>query len=131
VAVISYLEYSKRDLKYAHDMFSLGNYDPCGRFCQQSIEKKLKHYIEKNGTAENMLMLHTHNLVKLYNAVCELSKTKPDRATRGDLYQLTVYYFDTNYPSEENIELTREMAKEAVEIAERINDWVDLLKDNP
>ena len=128
MAVVSYLEYSNRDLKYARDMFGLKNFDPCGRFCQQSVEKRMKHFIETNGTNGDILLLHTHNLVKLYNKVCALAGVTPDRATRGDLYQLTMYYFDTNYPSEDNIELTHEMAQEALEITERINAWLDLLK---
>jgi HEPN domain-containing protein len=125
VAIVSYLEYSNRDLKYAHDMLKLKNYDPCGRFCQQSVEKRFKHFIEINGTTDDIPLLHTHNLVKLYNRVCAITQTQPDRATRGDLYQLTIYYFDTNYPSQENVELSREMAEEAVDIAMRVNNWID------
>ena len=131
MAVISYLEYSDRDLKYARDMLTLENFDPCGRFCQQSVEKRLKHFIEKNGTTNDLTILHIHNLAKLYVRVCELSDKKPDRAVRGDLYQLTTYYFETNYPSEDNIELTKDMAEEAVKIAEYVNEWVDSLGNNP
>jgi HEPN domain-containing protein len=127
VAVISYLEYSNRDMKYAADMLKLENYDPCGRFCQQSVEKRLKHFIEKNGNTNDLTILHSHNLAKLYTRVCEISGVKTDRAVRGDLYQLTTYYYDTNYPSEDNIELTNEMAEEAVKIAGYVNDWVDSL----
>ena len=127
MAVISFYEYSVRDMKYAYDMLKLGNYDPCGRFCQQSVEKRFKHFIEKHGTSDDFKLMHTHNLVKLYLKVCVFSKSVIDRAVRGDLYQLTAYYFDTNYPSEDNIELTEEMAEEAVKIAEYVNSWVDSL----
>jgi len=127
VAVISYLEYSNRDMSYARDMLTLGHYDPCGRFCQQSVEKRFKHYISKNGTADNIKLMQTHNLSRLYKTVCELSKHGIIRSVLGDLYKLTTYYFETNYPSEDNIELTKEMAQEAVKICEYVNKWVDSL----
>ena len=125
MAVVSYLEYSNRDMKYAYDMLKLENYDPCGRFCQQSVEKRFKHFIETSGTTDDISLLHTHSLVKLYNRVCELTGIQPDRVVRGDLYQLTIYYFDTNYPSQDNVELSKEMAEEAIEIAVRVNNWLD------
>ena len=127
MASISYLEYSNRDMKYAKDMFSLENYDPCGRFCQQSIEKRLKYYIEQKGTTDDLRLLHTHTLARLYYRVCQLAGLEIDKIMRGDLYQLTTYYFDTNYPCEENVELTQEMAEEALDIAVKVNNWVDSL----
>ena len=127
MAVISYLEYSNRDMKYAKDMFSLENYDPCGRFCQQSIEKRMKHYIQLNGTSDDLVWLNTHSLAKLYARMCELTGQKVNKGIRGELHQLTTYYYDTNYPSEENIELTKEMAKEALDVTAKVNGWVDSL----
>ena len=127
MAIISYLEYSNRDMKYARDMFLLKNYDPCGRFCQQSVEKRLKYYIENHGTTDDIPLLHIHSLSKLYYRVCEMADCNVSKVTRGDLHQLTTYYFDTNYPSAMNVELTEEMAKEALDIAEKVNAWVDSL----
>ena len=128
MAKISYLEYSNRDFKYANDMFKCENYDPCGRLCQQTVEKRLKHYIEHNGNGRDKLILLTHNLGVLYERVCELASVAVDNAVVGQLSRLTRYYFDTNYPKEEgNIELTKEMAVEALEVALRTNDWVDQL----
>jgi len=126
MATISYLEYSDRDMKYARDMFSLANYDPCGRFCQQAVEKRMKHYIEHNGTVDDLSLLHTHALVKLYSRICEIKKIPVNKKTRGDLYQLTSYYFDTNYPAEDgNVELTEAMATEAITIMLDVCNWVD------
>ncbi|MCL2349890.1 MAG: HEPN domain-containing protein [Defluviitaleaceae bacterium] len=125
MAAISYLEYSNRDYKYATGNFSLEYYDPCGRFCQQSAEKRMKHYIELNGNPNDMLILNTHNLGRLYDRVCALAGVASDSATRGNLSKLTDYYFDTNYPKELNIELTKEMAAEALEIAKSFNEWMD------
>ena len=131
MAVISYLEYSNRDAKYARDMFFLGNYDPCVRFCQQSVEKRLKYYIEQHGTTDDLPALHIHSLSRLYYRVCEIAGSDVNRATRGDLLQLTTYYFDTNYPSEMNIELTQDMAQEALDIMTKVNNWVDALLSPP
>jgi len=126
MAKIDYYEYSKRDAKYARDMFSLKNYDPCGRFCQQSIEKRFKYYLELNGTADDIYIFSTHNLGKLYERICKLSKSGVNKSIKGDLSTLTDYYFDTNYPQEEgNTELTEEMAKEALDIMDVVNAWVD------
>ena len=127
MAIISYLEYSNRDARYAHEMFKAECFDPCGRFCQQSIEKRFKHYINKNGTAEDMYILTTHSLVKLYTRVCELAGVSADKAVKGDLATLTDYYFDTNPKEDGNIELTKAMAAEAMEVATTVNKWVNLL----
>jgi len=125
MASISYLEYSNRDKKYAIDMYKCENYDPCGRFCQQSVEKRLKYFIEQHGNTDDIPILHIHSLSKLYYRVCEIVGCEVDKVMRGDLHQLTTYYFDTNYPSEMNIELTKEMAQEALDIMESVNTWVD------
>ncbi|MCL2287201.1 MAG: HEPN domain-containing protein [Firmicutes bacterium] len=125
--LISYLEYSNRDMKYARDIFSLGDYDPCGRFCQQSVEKRLKYYIEQHGIPNDKRLLHLHSLTNLYQRVCELAGCQVDKKTKDDLHKLTDDYFNTNYPSKNDIELTEEMAIEAMEIAETVNSWLDSL----
>lgn len=125
MAKVSYLEYSNRDFEYAKGVFPLGFYDPCGRFCQQSVEKRFKHFIELNGEAEDLKFLHTHNLGRLYVKICEMSGIAPAADFRGWLAQLTDYYFDTNYPKDINIELTEDMAQEALQITEKINNWLD------
>ncbi len=127
MATISYLEYSKRDEKYAKDMFSLGNYDPCTRFCQQSVEKRFKHYIEKYGEPEHYKILTTHKLVALYSVTCEIARIEKDISLYKELFMLTAYYFDTNYPQEANIEATKEMAEDAINLMEQINTWIDSL----
>ena len=130
MATINYLEYSQRDLKYAEGMFSLGYFDPCGRFCQQSIEKRLKHYIELYGTTDDFKFFHTHNLGRLYVKVCEISKSAANPIFRGWLAQLTDYYFDTNYPCAIHVELTEDMAWEALDITRQVNEWVDNVLEN-
>ena len=126
MAKISYLEYSNRDYKYANDMFFLENYDPTGRFCQQSIEKRMKYFIELHGTSEDIFLLQTHNLAKLYDRICKIKGIGINKETRCDLSILTDYYFDSSRPQEQgNAELTQEMAKEAIEIMKKMNSWVD------
>ena len=128
MATISYLEYSNRDFRYAEGNLSLGFYDPCGRFCQQTVEKRLKYFIEQNGSSEDQAILYIHNLIKLYDRVCEISGVGKDASIRASLGKLTVYYFDANYPQKGgNIELSEEMAEEALEIARTVNAWVDRL----
>ena len=124
---ISYLEYSNRDMKYAHGMFELGFYDPCGRHCQQSVEKRMKHYIELKGTPEDLYFLGTHNLRRLYEKVCLIADVKINQIFKSQLSDLTDYYFDTNYPKDFNIELAEEDARVAIDSAATINDWIDSL----
>ena len=125
MASITYLEYSNSDIKYARDMFDCGNWDPCGRYCQQSVEKRMKHYIEKNGDRGDIALLGAHALVPLYRRVCEIAGAHVDKTVRGDLYELSSYYFDTNYPKKINIELDRDMACEAIRIMDDMNKWID------
>ena len=124
---ISYLEFSNRDRKYAHDMFKLENYDPCARFCQQSVEKRFRHYVELAGSPEDIMFLSTHNLRRLYEKVCQIAGAAVTRERQGEMAILTDYYFDTNYPQDINVELTKEMAEEAIDIMENVNAWVDAL----
>ena len=125
MATISYLEYSNRDAVYAKGNFEMGYYDPCGRFCQQSIEKRLKHYIELHGGPEDLKFLQTHSLGRLYSKVCDLADVPTDLAFRGELSQLTDYYFDTNYPQDINIELDEDMAKDSLRVLDKAIDWID------
>ena len=123
----SYLEFSDADFRYAIAVFELGFYDPCGRFCQQSVEKRLKHFIEYKGYPEDVYLFSIHDLKKLYKQVCKLANVEPDKITISDLTDLVDYYFKTNYPKKDNIELTKEMAEEAIETMKKMNGWVDEL----
>jgi len=89
----------------------------------------MKHYLELHGNSEDMLLFTSHNLGRLYDRICAISGNEPDRATRGDLSKLTDYYFNTNYPKEINIELTKDMAQDALDIAKTVNKWMDSLME--
>ena len=128
---ISYLEFSNRDCKYAHDMFTLENYNPCARFCQQSVEKRFKHYVELVGSPEDTLFLSTHNLRRLYERVCQIAGADITRERQSEMAILTENY-DVNYPKDINLEVTKEMAEEAIEIMKNVNAWIDaLLEKSP
>ena len=127
---ISYLEFSNRDMEYAVGNYKMGFYNPCGRFCHQSIEKRMKYYIELYGNPQDLFFLSTHNLKRLYEKVCEIEGVTLDKVFKSNVSDLTDYYFDTNYPKDFNIELTKDMAKEAIEVTENINAWIDTLLNN-
>lgn len=125
---ITYLEYSNRDLKAAEVMLEAGLHDHAGRLSQQVVEKRFKHYIELRGDLSDMRIFATHNLGKLYRRICQLADVPLEKEVKGDLAELTDYYFDTNYPQEHgNIELTEEMAESAVVVAKEMAVWVDEL----
>ena len=66
---ISFLEFSNRDMEYALGNYNMRYYNPCGRFCQQSVEKRMKHFIELRGGSQDFYFLSTHNLKRLYENV--------------------------------------------------------------
>jgi len=125
MAKISYLELSNRDYEYASQMYNLDYYNPCGRFCQQSVEKRLKHFINIKGNSSDLRKFSTHNLRVLYQRVCSLLSQATDRQTELELANLSDYYFDTNYPNDNFLELSKENAQKSLEITKEINNWID------
>jgi len=115
----SYKELALYDMRAAKANYEYELWNKVGRECQQACEKYLKHYLEQTHRLPETLQ-RTHNLKKLIRAI-------PDYD--NDLYkELSIvggYYFDTNYPGDDFIELDREMADEAVEIAERLIAYVE------
>ena len=108
-------------------MLSLDNYNPAGRFCQQSVEKIFKHHLELCGDPAEKYIFSSHSLRRLYEAICKAENVEVDKALKSDLVDLTDYYFDTNYPCDFNKDLTREEAEAAVKLTETVHKWVEEL----
>jgi len=119
----SYKELALYDLKSAKANYEYALWNKVGRECQQVCEKYLKFYLEKRHLLSEHLQ-RTHNLKKLVRSIPEYDK---------DIYKsLTVvgdYYFDTNYPGDDFIELDKEMADEAMDVAKRLVAYLDRLAD--
>lgn len=109
----SYSELAKKDLQAAKLMLSGELWNHSARFCQQYVEKILKGFIYLNGEADDFSLLSTHNLIKLADKVAILRGTKFTKNEINWFRTLKDYYFDTNYPGDNYVELLEEDAHDA------------------
>lgn len=109
-----------RDLQKAKAMV---NTFPDGSvtYSQQAAEKILKHWINETIHSEEVeSLLKSHKLVRL------LSYTTTELLSRyrGDLSELTSYYFDSRYPGINYTEPSLEDATHFYQCVERLTDDV-------
>ncbi len=73
---------------------------------KQAVEKALKNVIEMKGSSEDHLkLLTTHNVQRLYHVAMELSGAPIDRSMSRLCSALRNYYYDTNYPGENYVDI--------------------------
>ena len=117
----SYRELALYDLKSAKANYEYALWNKVGRECQQVCEKYIKHFLEDKHLLPETLQ-RSHNLKKLIRAIPNYNK---------DIYlKLSVvgdYYFDTNYPGDDFLELDQDLADEAMEIAQNLIAYIDSL----
>lgn len=118
---ISYLALSEKDAVRARQMYELGDYNACGRFCEQSVEKSLKAFIEQNGSSEDIPLMTLHRPRRLYERCCALGLGPLDPALALSLSVFSEYYYDTNYPGASYFELTKLQAEDALALTDRVN----------
>jgi len=125
---LSYRGLGNRDLADAKILLKHGGSpSAAGRLIQQAVEKHLKQAIEESGNINLLPLLKVHNTIKLYDRVVELGLLKLNKDDRKMMSVIKDYYYDLNYPGENNMELTLEEAEEAWAFAERvINELVKL-----
>ena len=123
-AIGGYLYLSGKDAVRARQMYELNDYTACGRFCEQSAEKSLKAFIEKNGGISDRPLMKIHKPRRLYERCCELGLEEADALFALQLSVFSEYYYDTNYPGADYFELTEQQAKEAIHVMERVNNSV-------
>ena len=121
----SYADIALEDLQAAKELLKAHMYNHSTRLCQQFTEKMLKDIISHMGTEErDMYLLSVHNIVKLATRVAELTSTNFSKEDIGFFRGLTDYYFDTNYPGENYVRITKEEARDVyfstIEFAERL-----------
>jgi HEPN domain-containing protein len=112
----SYGDIAAEDLLAAREMLNAGLYNHAARLCQQYVEKILKQCLHIRGTEESdLFLLHSHKLARLAERCCELTSASFGRTEMALFRELTDYYFDTNYPGENYIKLSKEQAFAAYE----------------
>jgi len=117
----SYKELALYDMKSAEASYEYELWNKVGRESQQICEKYIKHYLQEHHLLTEELG-RTHNLKKLLKSIPNYD---------NDIYRqisiVTGYYYETNYPGENYIELDKEMADEAIEIAKSLMEYIDKL----
>jgi len=107
----TYHEIALRDIKSAKIMLEAGIYNNAVRFCQQYVEKIFKHRIESSGYEDSDFgLMHTHRVQKLARRCEQLTGIAFTKDELLLFSALTDYYFDTNYPSDEYVEIDKETA---------------------
>ena len=116
----TYKDIAEEDFKSAKGLIDLEMWNPAGQHLQQACEKQLKGYLEENNKLD-IVLSRTHNLRKL---VREIGGYETDFYKTAALVEN--YYFDTKYPGEDYIELTKQDIETAIEF---YNDLIKFLKD--
>ena len=103
----SYADIAKKDLLAVKEMLRAGLYNHSARLCQQYVEKIFKTCIAQHSSDEtDIALLHTHKLARLAERCGALHKIVFSRLEMAFFRELTDYYFDTNYPGDDYIELS-------------------------
>jgi len=109
----TYHDIALRDLKSANVMLDAEIYNNAVRFCQQYIEKLFKEKIHASGSEDgDQFLLHTHKLPKLAKRCETLLAIKFTKDEIIFFNELANYYFDTNYPGEDYVDVDADTAKE-------------------
>jgi len=107
----TYYDIALRDLKSAKIMLDADVYNNAVRFCQQYVEKVFKYKIELSGTEDgDFALLQSHRVQKLARRCEQLMEAKFEKDELVFFSTLTDYYFDTNYPSDEYVDVEEEVA---------------------
>ena len=113
----SYMYFAEKDLQAAQAMLEYELYSHCVRLCQQYIEKCFKEAIDRRGSGgADTFLLHTHKVQQLAARCSEIFGIKFTHKEKTFFKKLTDYYFDTNYPSDDYVEIT---AAEAAKVMEQ------------
>ena len=120
----SYKDLALYDMRSVEASYEYGLWNKVGRESQQICEKYLKHYLQENHLLTEELG-KSHNLKKLLKVIPSY-----DRDVYKQLSVITGYYYETNYPGENYIELDKEMADEAIDIAKSLMKYIDSLEIN-
>jgi len=109
----SYADIALEDLQASRELLKVRMYNHATRLCQQYVEKMFKDVIFRLGKDErDMLSLSSHNIYKLSKRVATLLETEFSKDDIGLFRTLTDCYFDTNYPGENYIRISKEEARD-------------------
>ena len=113
-----WLEFAEMDLKLAKLALENGIYIHAAFHSQQAVEKYLKAFLIKN----KRKYPKTHDIKFLIN-LCKEIDEEFSELFKIEADKLTFYSVEARYPEIE-IEVSKQEAKEAIEIAEKVKQFV-------
>lgn len=116
----TYKEIAEDDFKGAKALADFQMWNIAGQHLQQACEKQLKNWLEENNKLD-INLARTHNLRKLLREIGGYEEVFYKTAALVENY-----YFDTKYPGDDYIELTKQDICEAIEF---YNDLISFLED--
>lgn len=120
----SYYEIALNDYRFLATIRDGDFYNKIGIECQQIAEKFLKYlyvtYIDVSEQEERFIKTHS-----VYKIAIQLNKHLDTSFAYSSLAILTDYYYDTRYPGDEYIDLTSDMASNALQLIDNLKAAVD------
>jgi len=113
-----WVEKANRDIEVAKELYNNGYYDYSCYFSQQAVEKLLKAFLVEN----NRKYPRTHDIKHLINLCVDLDKDFKYLFEIG-ADKLSLYSTEIRYPEFE-YEVTEEDAREAIEIAKKVREFI-------
>jgi len=113
-----WIKYAEEDLELAKYSFKIRKHRYACYFSQQAVEKLLKAFLIKN----KIKIPKTHDILELLDKCIEIDKDFKE-LNKLNLERLSLFYTITRYPEFE-YEITEEDAKEAIEIAEKVREFI-------
>lgn len=107
-----YYEIAMNDLTYLQHTLDLDFYNQMAMFCQQISEKLLKSIAELVVTDEKIIKVH--NLRQIDSAI--ISGGVNLQLNQSDLAYLKDFYFDTRYPGDNYVDVSRDDATKCLKI---------------
>ena len=127
-AANTYLAIAEKDLEAANVLKQSSIYNQSARLYQQFLEKTLKHIIDCNTgdvLASDVLLLKSHNLVRLAQRVEVITETSFHKDDVSWLRTAKDYYFEVGYPGDDFFEVTKEQIDE---LSSWVNDFTVVLR---
>ncbi|MEM5827886.1 MAG: HEPN domain-containing protein [Candidatus Aenigmatarchaeota archaeon] len=112
-----WIEKAIKDLESSKVLYNSENYEYSLFHSQQAVEKFLKAFL----TFHNKPFPKTHNIAKLIEMCKEIDK-EFDKLYEIEADKLYPIGMDVRYPID--VEISEEEAKEAIEIAEKVKEFV-------
>ena len=117
-----FLELAEDDLRISKEIYRIKEYRASCFYSQQATEKFLKAFlVEKN--VFDPKKHRTHNLLLLLNECIKIDKDF-EELRKYNIGRISAYIVITRYDISSLKNITQEDAKEAIEIAEKVREFV-------